>query len=231
MCHLPHLCQAWGSHLYQVPGSFRKLRPWEKEGIPLLTTLFLSAILRLTISHTRASKWMGDNWTRTSWIIKERKVSWEKVNNYGTEEQSKLKRSGMFSILLSNIEIYVSAYWDKKVTGSLVVQWLGIHLAVQRTPVQSLVWEDPTRCRATKPVCHKDGDHALEPSSLYSWSLHTYSLCIHNKGSHHNGKTVPAIREQPPLTEARESPCAEKTHHSQKINRWIHLKKTQLLIR
>lgn len=36
---------------------------------------------------------------------------------------------------------------------SLPVQWLGIRLAMQRTPVQSLVQEEPTYLGATKPVC------------------------------------------------------------------------------
>ena len=31
-----------------------------------------------------------------------------------------------------------------------MIQWLRIHLAMQGTPVQSLVQEDPTCCRATK---------------------------------------------------------------------------------
>ena len=34
-----------------------------------------------------------------------------------------------------------------------VVQWLRIHLPMQGTQVRSLVWEDPTCRRATKPVC------------------------------------------------------------------------------
>ena len=34
---------------------------------------------------------------------------------------------------------------------SLVVQWLRVHLPVQGTQVQSLVWKDPTCHRATKP--------------------------------------------------------------------------------
>ena len=37
---------------------------------------------------------------------------------------------------------------------SLVVQWLRICLAMQGTPVQSPVWEDPTCCRAMKLVGH-----------------------------------------------------------------------------
>ena len=32
---------------------------------------------------------------------------------------------------------------------SLVVQWLGIHIALQGIPVRSLVWEDPTCCKPT----------------------------------------------------------------------------------
>ena len=44
-----------------------------------------------------------------------------------------------------------------KITGSgasLVVQWLRICLPMQGTRVRALVWEDPTCCGATKPVCH-----------------------------------------------------------------------------
>ena len=36
----------------------------------------------------------------------------------------------------------------------LVAQWLRIRLPMQGTRVQSLVWEDPTCCGATKPVRH-----------------------------------------------------------------------------
>ena len=41
---------------------------------------------------------------------------------------------------------------ERKCWASLVVQWLRIHLSVQETQVQSLVWEDPTCCGAAKPV-------------------------------------------------------------------------------
>ena len=43
---------------------------------------------------------------------------------------------------------------EVKLRTSLVVQWIRICLPMQGTQVQSLVWEDPTRCRATKPMCH-----------------------------------------------------------------------------
>ena len=35
---------------------------------------------------------------------------------------------------------------------SLVAQWLGIHLPIQGTQVQSLAWGDSTSCKAAKPV-------------------------------------------------------------------------------
>ena len=37
---------------------------------------------------------------------------------------------------------------------SLVAQWLGIRLPIQGTRVRALVQEDPTCCRAARPVCH-----------------------------------------------------------------------------
>ena len=36
----------------------------------------------------------------------------------------------------------------------LVVQWLRIPLAMQGRPIGSLVGEDPTCCRATRPLRH-----------------------------------------------------------------------------
>ena len=37
---------------------------------------------------------------------------------------------------------------------SLVVQQIKLHLPMQGTQIWSLIWEDPTCCRATKPMCH-----------------------------------------------------------------------------
>ena len=56
----------------------------------------------------------------------------------------------------------------------LVVQWLRIHLPMQGTWVQSLVWEDPTCPRATKPLCHNywsPHSRACEPQLLKSECL------------------------------------------------------------
>ena len=51
--------------------------------------------------------------------------------------------------LLTNIFLLKSVSWT-----SLVVQWLRIHLPMQGTRVRTLVWEDPTCRKATKPMCH-----------------------------------------------------------------------------
>ena len=42
----------------------------------------------------------------------------------------------------------------KRNRASLVAQWLGVCLPVQRTRVRALVWEDPTCRGATGPVSH-----------------------------------------------------------------------------
>ena len=60
---------------------------------------------------------------------------------------------------------------------SLVVPWLRIYLPMQRTQAQSLVPEDLTCCRATKPMHHNYWNCALEP-------------LFYNKRNHHNEKPM-----------------------------------------
>lgn len=54
---------------------------------------------------------------------------------------------------------------DRKLGASLVVQWLGIGLVMQGTPVRSLVLEDPTHCMETKAVLHNCGAFIPAPVS------------------------------------------------------------------
>ena len=56
---------------------------------------------------------------------------------------------------------------------SLVAQWLRICLPMHGTRVRALVWEDPTRHGATKPVCHNYWACALEPTCHNYWSPRT----------------------------------------------------------
>ena len=94
---------------------------------------------------------------------------------------------------------------------------------MQGTWVRALVREDPTCRGATKPVHYNSWACALEPASHNYWA-HVPQLLkpkllepvLRNKRSHRN-KTGHRNKEQPPLTAARESPCAAtKTQRSQK---------------
>ena len=80
---------------------------------------------------------------------------------------------------------------------SLVAQWLRIHLPMQGTWVWSLVWEDPTCRRATKPMHHNYWACALEPASHNYWACVPQLLkparlepVLLNKRSHCNEKPV-----------------------------------------
>ena len=91
-----------------------------------------------------------------------------------------------------------------------VAQWLKIHLPRQETWVWSLVQEDPTCHRATKPMCNNYWACALEPTSHNCWSPFTLEPVLHNKRS-------TATWEQPLLAATRQSPhAAMKTQCSQK---------------
>ena len=105
-----------------------------------------------------------------------------------------------------------------------MAQWLRIRLPIQGRCVRALVWEDPTCCGATKPMCHNYWACAPEPASHNYWSP-----CATTTEAH-----VPRARgpqqEKPPqweghtpqwrvalLAATRESPCtAMKMQCSQK---------------
>ena len=84
---------------------------------------------------------------------------------------------------------------------SLVAQWLRICLPMQGTWVRALVWEDPTCCRATKPVSHNYWACALELTCRNYWARVPQLLkpallepVLRNKRSHCNEK--PAHRNE-----------------------------------
>ena len=75
--------------------------------------------------------------------------------------------------------------WDNYLWTCLVVEWIGIHLSMQGTRAQSLVWEDSTCQGATKPLHHNYWAHMLQllkPMSL--------EPVVHNKRSHCNEKLL-----------------------------------------
>ena len=53
---------------------------------------------------------------------------------------------------------------------SLKAQWWRIHLPIQETQVQSLIWEHPTCCGTSKPMHHNCRACALEPGSRNYWN-------------------------------------------------------------
>jgi len=79
----------------------------------------------------------------------------------------------------------------------LMVQWLRIHLAMQRTPVRSLAQEDPTRHRAVGPIFPNDWAHTPQPPGP----------------THHNTK---AHTPQPPKPTHTTTP--KPTHHNTKAH-------------
>ena len=86
---------------------------------------------------------------------------------------------------------------------SLIAQWLGIHLPVQGTQVQCLVWKDPTCCGATQPMSHSFWAPVhLEPTS-------------HDKRSHSNKEPKRHSEEEPRPLQLEKTHTATKTHHSQ----------------
>ena len=88
---------------------------------------------------------------------------------------------------------------------SLVDQWLGIHLPMQGTWVQSLVREDSTSWGVAKPVPHNYWADALEPVCHNYWVCSDWNLWALEPCS--------ATRE---VTTTRESPrTAMKTQGSQ----------------
>ena len=53
-----------------------------------------------------------------------------------------------------NVTIHHDPPKEYRISAFLVVQWLRICLPMQGTQIWSLVWEDSTCCRATKPMHH-----------------------------------------------------------------------------
>ena len=101
---------------------------------------------------------------------------------------------------------------------SLVVPWLRIHLAMEGTLVWSLVQEDPTWCRTTKPA------HAPQLQSLCPGAREPQPLspCVTTTEAHTPQILCSKTREatttsSPCTTVSRENPSvAMKTQHSKK---------------
>ena len=106
-----------------------------------------------------------------------------------------------------------------------------IRLPMQGTQVQSLVWEDSTCPRATKPMCHNYWYHALEPKSCNYWSLSAYSLCSTVRETTATRNSSTATKSSPHSLQEEKSPSkATKTQHSQKLIKKVNLLTTDSAI-
>ena len=105
------------------------------------------------------------------------------------------------------MSLFLKIQIKKNRGASLVVQWLRICLPMQGTQVQALVWEDPTCCRAAKPMHHNYWACALEPASPNYWAHEPQLLepqilkpvCLEpvlcNKRSHRNEEPTQRNKE------------------------------------
>ena len=105
---------------------------------------------------------------------------------------------------------------------SLVAQWIRIDLPTQGTQVQFLVWEDSTRQRAMKSVCHNywaSVVQLLKPVCLEPG--------LHSKTSHHKEKSMATTRNSPCSLQLEKACTKQQRPRSQskQINMFLNVKK------
>ena len=91
---------------------------------------------------------------------------------------------------------------------------------MQGTRVQSLVWEDSTCSKATKPVCHNYWASALRPVCCNSWSPRAPEPVLHSKRNHCKVKHEHCRGQQPLLTATREKSKWSRSGLSDSVTPW-----------
>ena len=99
-------------------------------------------------------------------------------------------------------------YWSRKPFILQVVQWIGTHLPMQRTWVQTLVQEDFICHRAAKPICHTTEPRlqspqatTTEPVCHNSWSPCLQEPVFHKRShTHHKEEKTPLRQLEKALT-------------------------------
>ena len=114
----------------------------------------------------------------------------------------------------------------KKVWGGfLMAQWLRIHLPMQETQVQSLIWEEPPCCGATESMHHNYQACALELGICSYCSLLTLEPMLHNKRSYLSENPLIQTRVAPACHNNRKPARSNEDPVLPKINKWIEKKK------
>ena len=101
--------------------------------------------------------------------------------------------------------------------------------AKAETPVESLIWKDPTCCGTTKPMSLNHWACAPGPGSRGYWSLSTQSPCSATRGATAVRSSRTATKRSPHSLKLKRARAATKTHHSQK-KRLSHLCQGLVLI-
>ena len=145
------------------------------------------------------------NVSRSKWLLKVKESPVGKVKPNSVlcaeihlEQLRHMRNKGLRKMCQENVYKKKVLIWDKvefrpkKITWgtSLIVQWIGIRMAMQGSRIWSLIWKDPTFYRTTKLMCWNYWACALEPRSCNDWSPHTLEPTLCNKRSHHSEKPV-----------------------------------------
>ena len=116
---------------------------------------------------------------------------------------------------------------ERHFPGSLGAPWWRIHLPRQEIWVQSLIWEDPTCRRATKPVHHSYEPvlwspgvtatdlHAAASDACMPWS------CAPQKGSHCHQRLSQRLERSPRSPQPEKSSDINKEQAQPKVT-WIN---------
>ena len=105
---------------------------------------------------------------------------------------------------------------NSELGASLVVQWLRVHLALQRTLVPSLIQEEHTGLGTTKSGHHQILNLHSRAHELQSLKPACLVLCSSTKEATKT-RSPCTTTEQAPLASTRDSPhVATKTQHSKK---------------
>ena len=154
--------------------------------------------------------------TRKTKLYKKRNITM--INIYNTNKQH-------FSLWLTTLmRKHFCILSDLNINVNKICPWKNrIHLPMQGTRVQSLVWEDPTGRGETRPMHRKCWASAPEPTGCSYWAQVPRLLkpahlqpVLCNKRRRRSEKPTHHNQEKPPLATTRERPRkATKTQLSQ----------------
>ena len=110
---------------------------------------------------------------------------------------------------------WMKRLWDR---GSRVAQRRRIHLPMHKKQVWSLIWENSTCHRATKPVCHNYWACAPEPRSHNYWVHRPWSPRSTTRDLIEMRSPSTTTRQEPWLAATREKEATASTAKNKQIN-------------